>query len=58
MKSIITAFFLFASTLLWGADMTGGVFRVDQDIECLLVTQNGSTTTNKLEAGKTWLLSW
>ena len=34
--------------------MTGGVFHVDQDIECLLIARDGVTTTNRLEAGKTY----
>lgn len=34
--------------------MTNGVFYVDRGVECVLVSQSGTTVTNKLEAGRTY----
>lgn len=36
------------------ADITNGVFYINTDVECLLVTQSGNNSTNYLKAGKTY----
>jgi hypothetical protein len=46
---------LFTSVLLCAeVTTTNGVFYVDNDVECLLVTQGGGNTTNVLKAGMTY----
>ena len=55
MKSLFTVFaiFLMAATSTL-ADMTNGAFYVDNNVECRLIAQNGSTTTNQFLAGYTY----
>ena len=55
MKSLIVALFLLVSSIL-NAEMTNGVFYVDKNIECHLISQNGAITTNDLVAGKTYMV--
>lgn len=57
MKAILTSILLFASSAIiaLGADMTNGAFFVDSPVECHLIFQNGSTRTNQLGAGKTYV---
>lgn len=57
MKSLILAFFLFAAgAIALGAEMTNGVFYVDNPVSCHLVSQNGAVTTNDLVGGKTYMV--
>ena len=57
MKSLILAFFLFAAgAIASAAEMTNGVFYVDNAVSCHLVSQNGSVTTNDLSAGRTYMV--
>lgn len=56
MKSLIFAFLLFAASVL-GADSTNGVFYANNSVECHLILQNGSITTNLLAAEKTYMVS-
>lgn len=53
MKAILASILLSAATML-GADLTNGVFYVDNNVQCVLVEQSGQMTTNRLEAGKTY----
>lgn len=53
MRAILAAILLFTTTLL-GGDFTNGVFYTDSNVECVLVTQTGGSTTNILEAGRTY----
>lgn len=56
MKSLFTALaiFLMAVTATLAADMTNGSFYVDNNVECHVIAQNGSTTTNQFLAGYTY----
>ena len=57
MKSLILAFFLFAAgALASAAEMTNGVFYVDNPVSCHLVSQNGAVTTNDLVGGRTYMV--
>lgn len=54
MKTLICAFFLFvAAALSSAAEMTNGVFYVDNPVECQLIQQNGAITTNTIVNGRT-----
>lgn len=57
MKTILAALLLFVSTALsFGAEMTNGVFYLDNSVECHLISQNGAVRTNHLSAGKTYMV--
>jgi hypothetical protein len=57
MKTILAALLLFVSTALTVvADMTNGVFYLDNAVECHLISQNGAVRTNHLIAGKTYMV--
>jgi hypothetical protein len=55
MKNILIGLFLFVGTLL-GADITNGVFHVNNPIDCVFVSQNGNVRTNSLETGRTYVV--
>lgn len=58
MKAIVASLLLFlAASVASFAEMTNGVFYTDSAVTCHLVSQNGSTTTNQLVAGKTYLVT-
>jgi hypothetical protein len=58
MKAIVASILLFLATAVASyADLTNGVFYTDSEVECHLISQNGSTTTNQLTAGKTYLVT-
>lgn len=59
MKAIVASFLLFVATSFaaFGAELTNGVFYTDSAIQCHLISQNGSATTNQLTAGKTYLVT-
>lgn len=58
MKAVLTAFLLFVvTTCATFGNLTNGVFYVDSAVECHLISQNGSVTTNQLTAGKTYMTS-
>jgi hypothetical protein len=57
MKAFVASLLLFVATSFASfADMTNGVFYTDSAVECHLVSQNGSTKTNQLVAGKTYMV--
>ena len=45
-----------STCIAFGVDMTSGVFSTDMPIESHLIAQNGSSTTNQLAAGKTYMV--
>jgi hypothetical protein len=58
MKAFVASLLLFvAASVASFAEMTNGVFYTDSAVTCHLVSQNGSTTTNQLVAGKTYLVT-
>lgn len=52
MKEILLAIILFSAFL--NAETTNGVFYVDNDVECICVSQAGISTTNTLKSGTTY----
>ena len=58
LKSLIVSLLLFIMNpaLAAGSDMTNGVFYPNSMVECHLIAQNGTTTTNQLMAGKTYMV--
>lgn len=54
MKSLFLAFAIGLMATIAQADMTNGVFYVDNDVECRLIAQNGAMTTNYFLAGNTY----
>lgn len=59
MKAILASILLFIATAMpsFGTDQTNGTFYIDKPVECHLIANNGSATTNKLTAGKTYMVS-
>ena len=58
MKSFVASVLLFLAVCIASADSisTNGVFYVDNAVECHLIAQNGTVTTNNLTAGKTYMV--
>lgn len=54
MKSLFLSLALLFCTVTVFADITNGVFYVDNDVKCYLVDQGGKTITNQLCAGCTY----
>lgn len=59
MKTFIISLLLFFATAVasFGQTNLNGVFYVDNAVECHLITQNGSSQTNALTAGKTYMVT-
>lgn len=57
MKNLITLTLLFVTFSLLASEITNGVFYIDSPVECHLIQQNGSTITNQLIAGKTYMVA-
>ena len=53
MKPYFAIFYLLIAFPLY-AIQTNGVFYVDNDVGCVVIAQNGGSTTNKLESGRTY----
>lgn len=58
MKALFASILMFVASayVSFGTDLTNGVFYIDQATECRLISQNGSSLTNQLTAGKTYLV--
>ena len=56
MKNLITLTLLFVTFSLLASEITNGVFYINNPVECHLISQDGSTITNQLTAGKTYMV--